>query len=59
MMGGSDRYFREKDIKEFLEAHYCVVSADGRQLLFADDDIWRDMLDALPAHTREDITNEV
>lgn len=58
-MNSSDRYFREKDIREFLEAHYCVVSADGKQLLFADDDVWRDMLDVLPTHTREEIMNEV
>lgn len=58
-MNDSDKYFREKDIKEFLEAHYCVVSADGTQLLFADDDVWRDMLNALPAYTRWEIADEV
>ena len=53
-MSSSDRYFREEDIKQFLKTHYCVVSADGTQLLFADDDVWRDMLNALPSHKRGD-----
>ena len=58
-MDKRNRYFREEDIRKFLLDHYCVVSADGMQLLFADADIWRDMLDALPAHTREEIMNEI
>ena len=59
-MNGSDRYFREKDIREFLKTHVCAPSFDGAQLLYVDEnDRWADMLNAIPAHTREEITNEV
>ena len=56
----SDRYFREQDIKELLKTHVCTVNWDGTQLLYMDEnDRWADMFNALPAHTREEITDEV
>lgn len=59
-MNSSDRYFREKDIREFLKTHICSPSFDGAQLLYIDEnDRWADMLNALQAYTREEIVNEI
>lgn len=59
-MNDSDKYFREKDIREFLKTHVCAPSFDGAQLLYVDEnDRWADMLNALPVYRIEKITNEV
>lgn len=59
-MNDSDKYFREKDIKEFLQTHACTVSWNGTQLLYMDEnDRWADMLSALPKYRFEVIKDEV
>ena len=59
-MNSSDRYFREKDIREFLKTHVCAPSFDGAQLIYVDEnDMWSDMLNALPVYRIEEITNKV
>ena len=59
-MNDSDKYFREKDIREFLKTHVCAPSFDGAQLLYVDEnDRWADMLNALPVYRIEEITNEI
>lgn len=59
-MDKRNRYFREEDIKEFLQTHACTVSGNGTQLLYMDEnDRWADMLSALPKYRFEVIKDEV